>query len=426
LVCAFEFVIQPVSLLQQGALNVFLTEWQVAKALLVPVAMLMCFLGGWRSPRWRTVLRADLGGEQYNGRTLWRWGCSTASVGLALEIAFLKFSGGIIRSFSEPHGAAMRDEETAAYLYTGTLWILTGIAMVVIARRTRPLTTWERLMPWAFAMWLYLRGILTASRGWIFMTTACLLAAHGLSRARPVRLSKVAKVILLACVGALLMLGYREVLHLGEHRPAAPSLIEAVAAGMTIRPEEVARRETGFEFLYHAAIIDTVDATQKYHWGLNWLYVFTLHPVPRVWWPDKPYGFNTPGINLADIAEVTGLRRPGGAAPGLVADLYRNFGLASAALWWVLGKASRKVYLSAQRFTSVSATVGYVLLYSLSLQLFAQSLQGVLPTLTYALIPVMAYRLLHREPRIRATKADFSVAKASFVGLSRCGSPSAR
>jgi len=322
----------------------------------------------------------------------------------------------------------MRDQETTAYLYMGTLWILTGIAMMVKARHTRSLTIWQRLMPWVFAFWLYLRGVLTASRNWIFMPTACLLAAYGLTRTRPVRLSKVAKALVPACVAALLVLGYREVLHLGEYRPQAPSLVDALTAGMTLRPEEVTRGETGFEFLYHAAIIDTVDATQKYHLGLNWLYVFTVHLIPRVLWPDKPYGFHTPGITLEDITQVTGLRRAGGAAPGLVADLYRNFGLASALLWWALGRVSRRLYLAAQRLHSPTATVSYVLLYALSLQLFAQSLQAVLASFTYAVAPAVLCGRLYRKPLVRQRRLGLKYAdEVTFAqGTPKCGSRSAK
>jgi hypothetical protein len=419
LVCVFVYIIQPLSLMRSGVLDVFLTDKQAAKGILMPALMLACFFYGWRSLRKTLQFSRVPKPSDWDAKSLWRWGLAASLAGAALELIFLARSGGVYHAFSQPHGALFADRENTAYLYMGPLWIATGMAMMVLAGARAKLRGWQRALLLLFTALMYAKAVLLASRSWVFLTTATLLAAFSLARRRPLPLSAALSVLIPGCVAALLLLGYRDVLHLGEVKADPPSLPEALVAGASLPDSGLVSRTTGFEFVYHAAILETVDATQKYHLGLNWIYVFTVHLIPRIWWPEKPYGFETPGITYRDIQETTGLVVARGAAPGLVADIYRNLGLFSVVFFFFLGRLTRRLYLRALDLDSVVAAVAYVLLYALSLSMFGQSFQAVLAPLAYAMAPVVAYRLLQGPLRNRALVRPSRVAfQASAAGKS--------
>lgn len=227
------------------------------------------------------------------------------------------------------------------------------------------------------------------------------------------------------------MLGFRGVLHLGDDRRELPEIIGALTAVTQLEENAQSTISTGNEFIFHGSILETVDSKQKYDLGLNWIYMFTLHPIPRILWPEKPYRFETPGIHWEDILEVTGLAVLGGtvmhaddtpmtalsamgrgaasgAAPGIVADLYKQFGLLSTLVFYLMGKYLRRLYVAAASLHSPLATCSYIMLYALSLNGLAQELYAILEPFAYAIAPIVLFELLRiRRRRTLARPARF-------------------
>lgn len=396
-VFAFLYLVQPLYLIWTGRMDVFLTDWQVAKGVLLPAIMLACFTGGWRNDAVkmpRTVARS----RGWNGRRLWSLGVATSVTGLALWAVFIGRAGGVRAAFGAPHGAAMPWAENTAYLYGSPWWVLSGLAMMITASCRTRLSAWQRTAMVGTAALLYGNAILLGSRTWVFATTATLFVGYALAKRRQVRLSTAFSVLGIAGVAILLVLGYRSVLHFGE-KPQPPLMREAVMAATSIDDTHAAQRITGLEFVFHAAVLDTVDQTRKYHFAADWLYTYTVHLIPRIWWPEKPHGFNPPGITSEDIAAVTGLRIPGGAAPGIVANIYMQFGPLSPLFFLAFGVFAHRLYSRARGLVTPLATVAYVMLYALSLNAFGQGFGSILVPFPYSLAPVVAFHLLSANDR---------------------------
>jgi hypothetical protein len=386
----FLYIIQPLSMIHSGAAEAFLTEWQLAKALLVPAAMLPCFVWGWRrepaqfSPRRR---------PPWKPLQLWNFGFGTALAGLCVYIIFLQRSGGILQSFSQPHGHAMAWEENTAYLYNGPWWMLSGMAMMICANTRLKLTGWRKA---AFAVFFVIvlgHALLTGSRGPLFSACGTVFVSYSIAMRRTPRLAQTFAVLAVLGFGVLLMVGYRDVLHLGQDKSEAPTLSQALNSSLQPGDYEKAHGTTGLEFIFHAAVLDTVDKSNKYHLGLGWVSFLVLNPIPRLLWPDKHYP-ESPGITFDDILQTTGLAVAGGAAPGIVADLYAQFGLGESLFLYWLGRLSRRLFTAARRLHSPLTMCAYVMLYAVSLNMFAQGFGAIFVSFGYSMIPAVLHASL--------------------------------
>ena len=295
--------------------------------------------------------------------------------------------------------------------------------MMLCASGRTTLAGWRQFATYITILVAFAQAVLTGGRGPFFSTSAVICVGYALATKRKIPLFKAFIVLGCVAVGVLLMLGYRNVLRLGEDRPEAPGIIEALSAMTRLDENAQSTSTTGNEFIFHGAALETVDRKQKYALGLNWIYVFTLGPIPRIIWPEKPYRFEAPGIHWDDILEVTGLAVLGdsvmnatetyetamkamgrnaasGATPGIVADLYIQFGLFSAVAFYLMGRGLRRLYISAASLDSPLLTCSYIMLYSLSLNVFTQELYAVLVPFTFAIGPVMLFQLLRTRRRV--------------------------
>ena len=386
---AFLYVVQPLFLLYQGQLDLFLTDRQVARAMLLPAVTLATFILGWltsRPPR-RTVARP------WAPQRLWSFGLFTAALGLVLYGIFVLRSGGFAGMYSLQHGGALAWTDNTAYLYMGPWWTIAGIAMMFLAASQIRREPWRWAIPGCLTLVMCVNAVLLASRGFLFATAAAALASIALGRQWNVTLWRVAPVALAAGLCVLAMLAFRSVLYSGGVGAPLPDVAEALNSTMGHDASSLARRVTGNEFIVHAAVLDTVDATGKHHRGLNWLYVYLVHPIPRVLWPGKPYRFETSGIDDADVYANTGIVIAGGAAPGIVADLYANFGWFSIPFFWLFGTLARRLHVRAVALASPLACVAYVMLLAAGLNCFAQGFGAILVPYPYSLGPVLLYAL---------------------------------
>lgn len=388
-VFAFLYVVQPVGLWLDGTLEVFLTPWQVTKGILLPALMFLCFLAGWSQGRRKSVVASQP--PSWNPERLFRFGFWTALVGLILKGVFILRSGGLLVYYGKPHLAGAAWTENTAYLYSSSWWILSGTALMILAASRFKLGRLERAPIVLFMGVMFADAVLGSSRGTFFATGSCLLVSVCLARRRQPSVTKALFALVLAGLGVVLLLGYRVVLYLGEQTAPVPRLSQALAGPLSIDETHAKLQMTGVEFVYHALAIDTVDKTQKYHLGINWIYVVTVHIIPRILWPDKPYGFETPGITWADIEEQTGIRITAGAAPGIVADIYAQFGLFSVVFFFIFGNLAGRLYEHATGLQSPLVACAYVMLHALSLNTFAQGFGALIVAFLFSLIPVALF-----------------------------------
>jgi len=396
----FLYVIQPLRILLSGTLEALLTDGQAEKALLVPAAMLSCFMWGWiRTRSHHAEMHVD--GPGWVGRSMWNAGFLTATVGLGLDIIFLQRSGGVLYSFSKEHGTAMAWEQNSAYLYNGIWWVLVGGIMMVYGVVGSKQPRWKTYVPYMFLTTVLLHAIFTGSRGPLFSVISSYLVARCLAQRRAPSLASALGALGVLGFGVLMMVGFRNVLHLGSHETnELRTFGSALDKSIGVNAKDEAHGIIAQEFLFHATALEAVDVSGKLDYGLTWVYFLAINPIPRQWWPDKHYP-DTPGITVEDMEDATSLRIASGSAWGIVADIYTRFGVMSIGFFYLLGRLSRRLFDAARRLDSPLASCGYVLLYATSLNLFTQGFGAVFVTIGYSMVPVVLFSLFSRRGRRR-------------------------
>jgi hypothetical protein len=408
---AFMYLCQPAYMIWDNELEPFLTDAMVVKGLLVSAAALFCLMWGWhRAERnGRKFLQRTLSGQEWSAGRLYRYGLAAACVGLVLHIMWVERSGGFLHAYGEVHGHGLETHGYTAYVWMGLVWVRSGVAMMVISASKRRLSPAQQAVVAIFAGGLALNGCLYASRSDVFAVCAVLWVGWSLARGSRPSIDRATPALLAACLGALLMLGYRSVLYLGSDKPHAPSFEKALTAGLGTDDESIHYRTTGVEFVVHAAALETVDQTHKYDFALNWLPVYTLELIPRVWWPNKPplqlagipESPRGPGISQGDLLDATGVRIAGGSSTGIVAEMYMSFGLFSLLFFVWLGWTARRLLLRAEHLRTPLAMCAYTMAFSLSLNVFGQGFGALLVPLPYSMVPVFLYYWAERPHRQR-------------------------
>jgi hypothetical protein len=416
----FLYVVQPIQLISTGSSDLFLTNWQFAKGILIPAVMLAFFMWGWLHP----VRRRPAPVAPWNPRAMWTAGFWAATIGFILNLIFIELSGGVTAAFGQAHGKGMAYETNTAYIYDGPLLMLSGSAMMMLAGLRTRSQRWKSAAPYIFLSLYFLQAILTGSRGPLFEVATTYFIGSSIAKRKKVSLGQAAQVLFPVGIAVILIVGYRGVLHLGPQTaqeasagiPSPEKAFEDVAGASDYdRDHDTAAQE----FLYHAAAIDTVDQTGKLEFGLSWLEFFVINPIPRVLYPEKP---NTEwiGVDRQDISERTGLTIAFGSAAGIVADLYERFHILSAIFLWVLGSGLRRLFVSARNLSSPVTAVGYVMAYAVSLNMFAQGFGAIFVSLGYSMAPVLLFawttRRSQRNAKLRQSRVILRRAAALHGG----------
>ncbi|MEM5810040.1 MAG: oligosaccharide repeat unit polymerase [Candidatus Aenigmatarchaeota archaeon] len=394
----FVYVIQPAYLIWTGDIYYFLDNWQITKGVFVAFIMYLAFLKGWFSGIKKKIKINNNIIEKWNYKKLYRVGLGLSIFGTLLFLIFIYQSGGIYTFYSMPHGAAGAWREQTAYVYMGEYLVYPGIALLLLSsirlnsagRST--IINFKRLFPFFFFSFLLLiHAILTGDRGdFILLATNVGLSYFFATGKRP----KTRGIIIGLCaigIVILLLVGYRDYLHLGPKDKQPVPIKEALLSMISVSDSQIIRGVTGVEFIYHCGVIDAVDKLQRYHLGINWVYSLTVHLIPRIIWPDKPYGWNTPGVNPEEMASLFGWIRASGSAPGTVGDMYWQFGWMSLFFFYLIGLFSGYLFNGTMITKTPQWIIIYVLWYSWGYKLFAHGLGALLVPYFYVLLPTVFF-----------------------------------
>ncbi|HGX93496.1 MAG TPA: oligosaccharide repeat unit polymerase [Candidatus Tenderia sp.] len=397
----YFYILQPLRLLSSGAAHFYLSEGQIAKTLLVCALMYTFFIWGWFAGRPKRVHATRP--LQWRFGCLYRWGLVLSLVGIVLFLSFMQQSGGIGYYYSAAHGGHGAWAEQTAWVYLGKLLVFPGLAMMLSAAlRTKARPGWWIGIGAVAAATLF-HAVVTASRGTLFPLVAVLgvtfyLATHKIPSTKTLLVGGFA-----TAIAILALVGYRGVLHLGESdiEEVAP-FSEAILSVTEVSESEMAARVVHVEFILTAGIVDAIDRTGDLKWGSNWLYLVTVHLIPRLLWPDKPYGWGI-GLSMWDLASYLGWEATVGAAPSLVGDAYLQFGMFAVIFWFGLGWLSRRLFDKAWHTGSPVWQIAYVLFFAFGLNLFAQEFAQLLKFYLYTAVPALLLAQGCRRRRSRAS-----------------------
>jgi len=395
---AFIYVIQPVQLIWSDTYRLFLTDWQMSEGILVSALMLACFILGWLLPA-----RGGPGmAAPWDLRAIWNFGFGAACVGLLLYVIFIERSGGFATAYGQAHGHGMAWEKNTAYVYDGPWLMLSGAVMMIFGERKLRTRQWRAFVPYGFLILYLADAIMGGDRSNLFEVMSVALLGHSIARRRRVDLWQAFGVMLVAGIAIIIVFSNRDRIHLGEEDSGRVQSSSEAFNGL-VGTSELDREHgtTGQEFLYHAVELATVDKTGKLDYGVGWIEFLVINPIPKLLWPEKAYP-PSPGINWADIQEQTSLRISSGSAPGIVGDLYIRFHLLSALFFFGLGFALRRLFIAACNLVSPVAAVAYVMVYAVSLMMFAQGFGAIFVPMAYSMAPVLLYSWFTSESRKKA------------------------
>jgi hypothetical protein len=390
---AYLYLWNPLYLSHKGTLAVFLSEGQILQGIVVAAAAYLCLLFGWRLGGKRVGGRPWYRGE-WNVSRLYQSGTVLVVAGMVLFLAFINQSGGIQQFYLMPHGAAGRWEEQTAWVYLGLYLVYPGLTLMAIAatHRRTGVIGW---LPFALAVALMIgHATVSSSRGTLFPTIVAAMFSVYFARGKSPRPLTMAIGGFTLMLALLLLVGYRSELVAGsstEHVDFA----DALTAVFDVSDADVRSGSTGNEFIYHAALIDGVQRSGRLAYGLNWLYTFFVHPIPRILWPSKPYNWYI-GLTGGDLYQLNGWIVSSGSASGAVADLWTQFSVLSLLLWSAIGWLMRRVFERAVLGHPVWIVV-YVNCYCWGLHMLAQGVSAILVPVAYSLIPALLLTSLCRK-----------------------------
>jgi len=407
-VFAFLYVIQPAYTLTTGAIYHFLDDWQIFKGIVVPAIMYIFLLWGWFSGMKKTGRTNKAAPDMlWNYRRLYIVGFLLAAVGSFIFSFFIQSSGGINVFYGAPHATGGAWQEQTAYIYFAEYLVYPGLVLMILTcvRRKGSAIRWFPIL--LFSLLMLMHSILIASRGVFFSLVVSVGLSYYLSKKKMPNVRTVIIGGIIVGLIVLLLVGYRDLLYLGE--PASTyqrtTFNEALFSTVELNESSIMNGYTGNEFIFSAAIIDTLDKLQKYHLGINWIYRVTAHMIPRILWPDKPYAWDSPGIDGADIFSEVGYKVSLGAAPGIVGDLYLQFGLAAVFFFFLLGWVSAYLFKKVRVSDDPRVITAYTIWYAWGLHLFAQGFGAVIVPYIYIMVPTL---LLMNFARSRLRYSQFS------------------
>jgi len=191
----------------------------------------------------------------------------------------------------------------------------------------------------------------------------------------------------------------------------------------------------GNEFIYGGAAIVSKLHTWDFYWGRRQVMVYLVRPVPRHIWPEK-YKDAATWLGLPDWIEANnavfdqtaafllGWVAPLGAAPGLAADLWIDFGPAAPIIGGLI--AYGLVWLWARaRAGRIFASVVYGLAFTLMIYLVTQGEQAFFVRLLFSSMVVLVVFTICGVVRPRQRGAHLTGAVISTTTGVSCFQPRA-
>jgi len=384
----FIYIVQPFYLIITKKIYYYLNNLQIAKAIFISFLCYVSFISGWFTVKNKNVRNIHKNNILWNYKKIYNTGLILSIFGTLGFLYFLKLSGGILHFYSGVHGAYGAWKETTAYLHMSRYYIFPGVSLMITGLLKGKLNRiyWVPII--FFTSLMYIHSILASSRGTFFAMSTTFVLTYYLAGGKIPKMKKVIIGGIILAISLALIVGYREYLHLGPKDKPLPPIHEALLFKLGVNDIAIRTGSTGDnEFLYHAGLIETVDRLNRYHFGLGWIYMVTVHLIPRIIWENKPYGWDTPGVTPYDIFLLFGWTRSPGSAPAIVADIYRNFGMFSLIFFFLLGLFSKKIFLNLLNNKDPKTITIYVLFYAWSLNMFAQGFGALIDKYLYVLIP---------------------------------------
>lgn len=336
--CAAFYVLLPAYTLALPGLELYvMTEW-VASYLRTSALFIGFFFIGLLPFRKIKVAERPF---PFSPSSLYRIGSALAILAGGVFLWNLLAQGGVEAVYGRAYGGAWAD---SGYLREAPLLAVpAAISLALAIRRSRGRPSWrDGLVLVLCLLPLLTHGFLGARRGYIFMGIAALGASAVVSGLVKARLILVAPLVIIMFVTMVTVVSNRQNLYVGGSWEIEND------------PMEIFELREGQEFVFATALHEAASQRVRPYYGGRYLTVLLIRPIPKQLWPTKYEDasniFGIPNLERegqylpsSDFSWVTGWTQETGSAPGLIADVYIEFGGLGAIFMFLFGLILRLI-----------------------------------------------------------------------------------
>jgi oligosaccharide repeat unit polymerase len=396
-ILAFHYCYSPLVLYSTNGFFGYLADDDVAFAqwvhfLGVAAILVGMFLGSKTPPGEVNVPEAV-----YDRKKLFFWSAVFAGLGIGTFALGIANVGGLTQAYGEAYGSGSLE---SGWLRDLTLLCVPALILFSLSHQKLRLTPRYVTLMLIYASPFLIHGFLGARRGPTFMVVAGMALTYYMASGKRPRL-----VTMAAGGGALGIL----LLFLVTNRTS-------IYWGSDMKLEgEVStyfNPSAGNDFVCGAGLVVITQRTGDFSWGATYLTTLFVRPIPRSIWPTKyedaaAFFHSTPltenlGIDITAFRRVLGWTATVGSAPGIVADIWREFSwgmvIVLGGLGWFYGYAWRRASREGWEWLAI-----YCYMASLSLYLVMQTLEAMLYRFLFGAVPML---LILRRARLSAAAAD--------------------
>ena len=338
------YVASPANLLWEGELGRFLGEDSLVEIQTIClIGVISMLLGVWRGAGVPVDLRSGgvvLGEEQQR-----RLRTGALVLGLVAVGGFLYGIvnvGGFAAAYGKGYGGGWSE---SGYVREMFLLSLPALLWLMAAYQTRRPEWFMWVLIAVVASPFFVQGILGGRRGPTFMGVVGLTVGWYLMRRRRPRLVTVLAGGIGLGVALLSLAMNRDEIYLGSELQLERSPMTYLRAGQ------------GNEYVYGGALMLHARNRDEFYWGGRYFQMYLVRPIPSALWPTKYVDTaemlgvpnidrGNSGLATRELVSTVGWVGQGGAAPGIVADLWVElWWLCMPALFgvgWIHGRAWRK------------------------------------------------------------------------------------
>ncbi|MBI4822362.1 MAG: hypothetical protein HY791_39240 [Deltaproteobacteria bacterium] len=332
-----------------------------------------------------------------------------AVVAYAFMVASL---GGFVAVYSQ---VKARVGASSGYIADLPLLAYASVLTFCYAWRARPWTFANLALLLAFVSPNLIHGTLGSRRGPLFISLAVILFGYLANRRQRPTFTQVSAVVGLAGAAVLFVWAFRTQLYLGsEFELSDERYAEVLTADDVVYDDP---------FVSSAGLINVADASGTVNWGMRYLVVTVIRPIPRQLWPTK---YKDLGVfqrdrrgeeaSRSDIPEHQWIETLGwvpneGYSVGMVGDLFLEFSYLGWIGCFLIGRAYSVLWRRARTQKGVWVVI---YLYALGLSVYVPT-QGVASAwffrLAFASIPTYyLWRRFTRTLPIRTVARSLSEA----------------
>jgi hypothetical protein len=336
-----------------------------------------------------------------NSRAIFAISIMFGVLGLTAWLSGIINVGGFAAAYGRAYGGGWDD---SGYVREAAQFGFIAAPLLILSRRRQRMRWQHWLLVLLFLAPLLVQGLLGARRGPTFLAITGVAAAYVLAF-RP-KIPFLAVVVSAGSIGLLLLwlVANRDALFLGSEKELQGSV------------SRMLENWAGNEYLFSSAIVRYVNEAGEPFYGLRVLAHMLGRVVPVAIWPTKyadvcsALGLQIDltqdaGIPIDRINAVTGWKVAVGAAPGIVGDLWMEFGIFAPLAAFALGGFYGKLWQQSRRDPRLQPA--YAMLAALSIYIFTQTIEAWLFRSLLFGIPALALlAILARRHKARSLPAQ--------------------